>query len=68
MSEYTYYIWSATLGGWALKSGAYGSELSEAQEFTRDQALRRCILGYSKAMEEFRNIPVLIADAKEIKG
>jgi hypothetical protein len=38
----TYYIYSTRAQGWVNRGGTYGTQLDEAKEFGRDEAMAYC--------------------------
>lgn len=63
-----YYLWSAAMQGWALHGGGYGTELKDAKQFPKHDAIARCILHLRKSEEQFGLLPIAISDLAEIKG
>lgn len=66
--EQMYYLWSAAMQGWALHGGGYGSELKDAKQFPKSDALARCILHYRRQDESLGLIPVNAGDVEYIRG
>lgn len=54
------------MAGWATNAGTYSSELTDAKEFPRHQAIARCILHIRRAENAIGLIPVSTADVNEI--
>lgn len=58
-----YYVASLRGSGWFSKSSQFNSQLSEAKEFTRDEALTMCKLYKSNGVV---CVPVRKVDMEEI--
>jgi hypothetical protein len=66
--EQMYYLWSAAMQGWALHGGGYGTELKDAKQFPKHDALARCILHFRKSEDLYGLLPISTGDLAEIKG
>ena len=61
-----YVLWSTVAGGWFTKSSTYSTELSEAQQYARVEAMALAKRHIFSGTHAFGLIPVLIFDLDEL--
>lgn len=61
----TYYVASLRASGWFSKSSQFNTQLSEAKEFDRDEAIKLCRLYKSNGVA---CVPVRKVDMEQING
>ena len=59
-----YYLWSTTMHGWWSTQSTYTSDFTEAQHFTRDEAI--AMAKKFKRDAGYGMLPIADADLKEI--
>lgn len=62
--EQTYALWSAKLQGWMSRTGTYDSRLSEAQRYSRTDAI--IFARKQKGDETFGLLPIALDDLEAI--